>query len=156
GYDPKTGEERPRVEQEFSQMRDLSEQTSSDLRRLRQRIDRQEKEQESHTRRTRILSLTLVILVVLLAATAWRAYPMWRDQNKAIADLFDLKPLASVLDVRLSSVEGNVNKIGAGMPVLSDRMNELQTNVKRSLQNVSNHAESVAAKVGQRVLDEVN
>src|SRR5712671_140784 len=110
--------EPPRVEDEFTRTQDEIEQTRAEMRRTRMHIDRQQQEQEAHEQRTKILSIVLGVLIVSLAGTVWFAYPTLRDQKKAIADMVGLQAVATTLGERMTSVEGGLNKMTGGLPVL--------------------------------------
>src|SRR5437870_3091040 len=87
----------PPVEDEFTRTRDLVDQTQSDVRRMRMQMERQQDEQESHQARTKVLSIILGILIVSLAAALWFAYPAWKEEKKAVADMLGLQNTARSL-----------------------------------------------------------
>src|SRR5438067_163561 len=146
----------PPVEGEFTQMDELMDQTRTDLRRTRMQVDRQQEIQESHGRLTKTMAIVLGVLIVLFAAAAWSAYPTLRDQRKAVAEMLGLQGVTTALGEHVNSVEANLKKTSAGLPALTQRMDQLQASMKTNLQTARNQAQAAAAQVGQRIREEVN
>jgi len=146
----------PPAEGEFTQMDELMDQTRTDLRRTRMQVDRQQEIQESHERRTKTMAIVLGVLIVLFAAAAWSAYPTLRDQRKAVAGMLGLQGVTTALGEHVNSVEANLKKTSAGLPALTQRMDQLQASMKTNLQTARNQAQAAAAQVGQRIREDVN
>jgi peptidoglycan hydrolase CwlO-like protein len=144
------------VVDEFNETRELIDQTRSDVRRVRTQLERQQEQHDSHAQRTKVLSIILGLLIVILAGTLWYAYPILRDENKAVAGLFSLQNLTTTLGHRVNSVEANLDKISGGLPAVANKVDELQANMKTNLQAARNQARAVATQVGQRIREDVN
>jgi len=115
-----------------------AEELSRDVRRLRTQMERQEEEYETHGKRTKVLSVVLGALLVIFAVSMWFVYPMVLEEKKGLADILNLQNVSAALIGHVSSVEEKVNKMKADLPVLSQRMDKVQANMKANLQVVRN------------------
>jgi chromosome segregation ATPase len=149
-------EEPPAIENEFTQLGDLVDQTRTDLRRTRMEVDRQQDKQEAQERRAKVLSMMLGGLIVVFAAAAWFAYSTLRDQRKALAEMLGVQGVTTALSEHLSSVEAKLNQTSSGLPALAQRMDQLQASVKTNLQAARSQAQATATQVGQRLREDVN
>ncbi len=149
-------EPKPASANEFSPATADLYETQSDMRRLRTRIEQQENEREAHQRRIKALSIVLAVLIVCLAASAWFAYPTWKEEKTAIAGMVGLQNVASTLGERMNAAEANLNKMTGGLPALSARMDQLQSGMKANLQIARSQAQTIANQVGQRIREDVN
>ena len=110
-------------------------------------IGLQRDEYDRYEWRTKVLSGILVVLIVLLAVAVWFIYPIWRDQQKAVADILGLQTVTNSLGGRMGSVETNMGKMTAVFPALAQRMNQLESNLKTA----RDQAQAAATQVGQRL-----
>jgi hypothetical protein len=134
-----------------AQMGDLIEETRSDVRRMRTQLERQEDEQESHARRSKVLFITLSLLIILFAGAFWLAYPTVRDQQKNAVGMLSLQNVSSTLGKRVQSLEGKLDATISGLPALSDRMEQLSTNMKSGLQGARSQADAAATRIRAEV-----
>jgi hypothetical protein len=136
--------------------RDLVDQTRFDVSRMRRQLERQQDEYESQSRRTKVLAMILGVLIVTFAAAVWLAYPTWKNQNIALADMPGVQNLANTFRERMSSVEVNLDKVSAGLPALADRFDQLQADMKGSMQTARNQAQTIATQAAQRIREDVS
>jgi peptidoglycan hydrolase CwlO-like protein len=148
--------EAPHPEDKVAQMGELIEQTRSDVRRMRNQLERQEDEHELHATKTKILSVILAFLIVGLAASFWFAYPSLRDQKKFALDMLGLQNNTGALGEHVQSLEAKFNKTAAELPSLSARMDQLGANMKTNLQSARTQAQAAATQAGQRIKAELN
>jgi uncharacterized phage infection (PIP) family protein YhgE len=146
----------PRVEDEFSRTRDLMEQTRAESRRTRMQVERQQEQHDAHERRTKILSIVLVVFILALIGAGWYTYPTLKAEKDAIGEVTGLRTVASTLVTRLSSVEGNLQGITDGLPILTGRMDQLQATMKANLQTARTQAQAATTQMGQKIREEVN
>jgi chromosome segregation ATPase len=149
---PRNNTEPPRVEDELTETRDLIEQTQTDVRRTRVLLEQQQQEHESHQRRTKILTVVLAVLIAVLAVTWLLVYPTVRDRDESIAQMLGLRKATSALGERMESVEGGLNSVTTGLPVLIKNMNTLQDDMKSGLAAAQNQA----TQIGHRIQQDVN
>ena len=133
-------------------MGELIEQTRSEVRNMRVKLDRQEDENEFQGRRTKILAIVLCALMVILAAAFWFVYPTVQEQPQTAEEMLSLKKVASTLDGSVQALEGKLNKTAAGLPGLTTRMDQLQEGMKSTMQS----AQAAATQVGQRIRQDFN
>jgi len=141
---------------EIKRTDDTLEQTQSEIRRLRTRLERQEDQQDSHTRRTKVLAAVLGILAVTLAGALWSVYPALQGQQKTAVDVLGLRKGASTLGEHVQMLETQLGKASANLPALSQRMDQLSTGMKSGFQNARTQAQAAATQVGDRIREEVN
>jgi hypothetical protein len=137
-------------------MGDLMEETKSEVRRLRLRLERQEDEQETHARRTKILSVILAVLFLTLAVTSWSAYPALREGQKAAVGMLGLQTTANTLGDHVNAIEAKVNAVTGGMPALTKRMDQLQAGMKTTLQTARSQAQTVATQMTEKLRADIN
>jgi chromosome segregation ATPase len=137
-------------------MGDLMEQTKSEVRRLRQQLERQEDENESHTRRTTILSIVLAVLLLLLGGATWAAYPALREGQKAAVGMLGLQTTANSLGDQLKAVEAKADNVTGLVPALTSRMDQLEAGMKSTVQAARTQAQAAATQVGERLRADIN
>jgi chromosome segregation ATPase len=154
---PEESQEVPRSSgDEFAEMRELIDQTRSEVRRTQMELDRQQDADESHRRVGKILALGLGILILVLAGASWIAYPVLRDQRNSLPQLVGLQNGAKALADRIDSAQAKADAANGLLSTLAGHIDQFETSTKASLQAARSQAESAAAQVGQRLREDLN
>jgi DNA repair exonuclease SbcCD ATPase subunit len=136
-------------------MADLMEQTRSEVRGFHIRLEQQALEQESHARRTRVLYFILAGLLVLLGISFWLEYPALRDARTTAAGMPGLQNVTNSLGEQLNAVETKLGTALSGLPGLTERMDQLQSSMKSTLQSARSQAQTAATQVGRQIRADV-
>ncbi len=149
-------ERTPGLENELTENRQLIEQATFEIRQAQKQLNEQQDEHESHEWHMKVLSALLGFLLVCIAGMIWWAYPTLTAQKKVFADIVSMQTVTDGISQRMNSAEASLKGMAAGLPALSNRVDQLQTTMKTNLQIARNQAQAAATQVGQRIREDVS